>query len=81
MMLSEFVERTGFEPMPAEYAKIEEAYCSFNGDKDAFCKAFVAGCQRRCDFVVFCRTENVDKWRVKVYSLCIIILAVFVRQA
>ena len=43
MMLSEFVERTGFEPMPAEYAKIEEAYCSFNGDKDAFCKAFVAG--------------------------------------
>ena len=43
MMLSEFVERTGFEPMPAEYAKIEEAYYNFNGDKDAFCKAFVAG--------------------------------------
>ena len=43
MMLSEFVERTGFEPMPAEYAKIEEAYCGFNGDKDAFCKAFVEG--------------------------------------
>ena len=43
MMLSEFVERTGFEPMPAEYAKIEEAYCSFNGDKDAFCKAFIDG--------------------------------------
>ncbi len=43
MMLSEFVERTGFEPMPDEYAKIEEAYCSFKGDKDAFCKAFVDG--------------------------------------
>jgi hypothetical protein len=43
MMLSEFVERTGFEPMPAEYAKIEEAYYNFNGDKDAFCAAFVAG--------------------------------------
>lgn len=43
MMLSEFVERTGFEPMPAEYAKIEEAYCNFNGDKDAFCKAFIEG--------------------------------------
>ena len=41
----------------------------------------IDSCQRRCDFVVFCRTENVDKWRVKVYSLCIIILAVFVRQA
>ena len=37
MMLSEFVERTGFEPMPAEYAKIEEAYCGFNGDK-GFCR-------------------------------------------
>ena len=43
MMLPEFVERTGFEPMPAEYAKIEEAYYNFNGDKDAFCAAFVAG--------------------------------------
>ena len=38
-------------------------------------------CQRRCDFVVFRRTGNVEKWRVKVYSLCIIILAVFARQA
>ena len=26
-------------------------------------------CQRRCDFVIFRRTENVGKWRVKVYSL------------
>ena len=31
--------------------------------------AFVPGCQRRCGFVVFRRTENVEKWRVKVYSL------------
>lgn len=41
MMLSEFVERTGFEPLPFEYEKIEEAYYNFDGDKDAFCKAFV----------------------------------------
>ena len=41
----------------------------------------IIGCQRRCDFEVFRRTENVEKWRVKAYSLCIIILAVFVRQA
>ena len=41
MMLSEFVERTGFEPLPFEYAKIEEAYYNFDGDKDAFCRAFV----------------------------------------
>lgn len=43
MMLSEFVERTGFEPLPFEYAKIEEAYCRYDGDKDAFCMAFVSG--------------------------------------
>ena len=33
------------------------------GSKEAFF------CQRRCGFVVFRRTENVEKWRVKVYSL------------
>ena len=43
MMLSEFVERTGFTPLPFEYEKIEEAYFDFDGDKDAFCKAFVEG--------------------------------------
>ena len=41
MMMSEFIERTGFQPLPFEYAKIEEAYYNFDGDKDAFCKAFV----------------------------------------
>ena len=42
MMMSEFVERTGFQPLPFEYEKIEEAYYNFDGDKDAFCQAFVA---------------------------------------
>lgn len=41
MMMSEFIERTGFAPTYAEYQKIEEAYYDFDGDKDAFCKAFV----------------------------------------
>ena len=41
MMMSEFIERTGFEPLAFEYAKIEDAYYNFDGDKDAFCKAFV----------------------------------------
>ena len=40
MMLSEFVERTGFHPLAFEYEKIEEAYYNFEGDKDAFCKAY-----------------------------------------
>ena len=29
----------------------------------------ITTCQRRCDFVVFRRTDNVEKWRVNVYSL------------
>ena len=38
MMKSEFIERTGFEPTPDEYAEIEEEYYGFSGDKDAYCK-------------------------------------------
>lgn len=37
MMISEFIERTGFEPTYDEYQKIEEAYYGFAGSKDAFC--------------------------------------------
>ena len=31
-------------------------------------RKYAPGCQRRSDFVVFRRTGNVEKWRVKVYS-------------
>lgn len=41
MMMSEFIERTGFEPTYEEYAEIEEAYYHFSGNKDEFCKQFV----------------------------------------
>lgn len=41
MMISEFIERTGFEPTYEEYAEIEEAYYNFSGNKDEFCKQFV----------------------------------------
>ena len=37
----------------------------FNGRGNT---TFVMACQRRCDFVVFRRTWNVEKWRVNVYS-------------
>ena len=40
-MICEFIARTGFEPTADEYTKIENAYYEFDGDKDAFCKAFV----------------------------------------
>lgn len=50
MMMSEFIDRTGFEPTAKEYAKIKEAYYNFDGDKDAFCKAFVkdGGARKLC---------------------------------
>lgn len=41
MMMSEFVERTGFHPTAEEYAKIEEDYYHFEGNKDQFCARWV----------------------------------------
>lgn len=40
MMLEEFEKRTGYFPTLEEYEVIELAYMDFNGDKDAFCKAY-----------------------------------------
>ena len=40
MMLEEFEQRTGFYPTLVQYAAIERAYMEFDGDKDAFCKAY-----------------------------------------
>ena len=67
MMLSEFVERTGFEPMPTEYAKIEEAYYSFKGDKDAFCKAFVDGDGEKKIYQA--RAAEIDRLNGKILEL------------
>lgn len=66
MMMSEFVERTGFEPTADEYAKIEEAYYNFDGDKNAFCKAFVDGrgvsriCRARADEIARMRSVMLE---------------------
>ncbi len=40
MMLEEFEQRTGFYPTLVQYAAIERAYMDFDGEKDAFCKAY-----------------------------------------
>ena len=40
-MMQEFIDRTGFEPTNYEYKAIEEQYYGFDGDKDAFCKAWM----------------------------------------
>lgn len=66
MMMSEFISRTGFEPTYDEYRQIEEAYYDFDGDKDAFCKAFVANggeqkvYQRRTDYIRELKSQIVD---------------------
>lgn len=39
-MLEEFEKRTGYFPTMEEYTAIEKAYMQFDGDKDAFCKAY-----------------------------------------
>lgn len=41
MMMSEFIERTHIEPSYEEYHYIEESYYEFDGDKNAFCKAWL----------------------------------------
>jgi hypothetical protein len=48
MMMSEFIERTKFEPTYEEYREIEEQYYQFDGNKDQFCKQWVrkGGIQR-----------------------------------
>lgn len=66
MMMSEFIERTSFEPTADEYIKIEDAYYNFDGDKDAFCKAFVSGngvaqiCKARADEIARLRSVMLE---------------------
>lgn len=40
MLISEFIDRTGCQPTAEEYADIEQAYYVFDGNKDAFCRAW-----------------------------------------
>ncbi len=40
MMREEFEQRTGFLPTLSLYSIIEKYYMNFDGDKDAFCKAY-----------------------------------------
>ena len=51
----------------------QEFYCYYSTqrpiDIGTFPKPPGNACQRRCDFVVFRRTGNAEKWRVKVCSL------------
>ena len=46
MLVSEFIERTGYLPTAEEYETIERAYMRFVGNKDEFCKEW---CKKNAD--------------------------------
>ena len=41
MLYEEFIALTGYRPSYEEYVQIERNYMAFDGDKQAFCKAWV----------------------------------------
>lgn len=41
MMMSEFIDRTGYQPSSEEYHYIEDSYYEFDGNKDEFCKQWL----------------------------------------
>lgn len=68
MMREEFEQRTGFYPSSALYAIIEKHYTEFNGDKDAFCKAYKKNAdglaekiQREADMETFKAQQEAEK--------------------
>ena len=66
MLISEFIERTGFTPTGEEFQRIEEAYYSFYGDKDAFCTAFVDGNGVR--EICSLRAEKIDQLKRQLFE-------------
>lgn len=40
MLVSEFIDRTGYRPTAEEYADIEQAYYVFDGNKEEYCRAW-----------------------------------------
>jgi hypothetical protein len=71
MMMSEFIERTKFEPTAAEYADIESEYMGCDIDKDAFCKRWVknGGVQRLCRI----RARRIEELEAETESLKVLL--------
>jgi hypothetical protein len=67
MMMSEFIERTGFEPTYDEYEQIQDAYYLFDGDKDEFCKKFVA--ENGEKKVYQARAEEIERLRSQILEI------------
>jgi hypothetical protein len=67
MMMSEFIERTGFQPTYDEYEQIQDAYYLFDGGKDEFCKKFVA--ENGEKKVYQARAEEIERLRSQMLEL------------
>lgn len=67
MMMSEFIDRTGFEPTAEEYNRIEDDYYNFDGNKDEFCKSWKknGGVERICRE----RAEKIAQLRSKIVEM------------
>ena len=61
MMIEEFEKRTGFYPTLVQYEAIERAYMAFDGDKDAFCKAYKKNADGMAERIQ--REVNMDAFR------------------
>ena len=66
MLLSEFIEFTGFEPTAEEYAEIEERYYNFNGDRTAYCKHFI---KNELSEIVRMRKSQIDSLKSQIVEL------------
>lgn len=63
MMIEEFEKRTDFYPDAVTYQVIEEYYGEFDGDKDAFCKAYKANKNGLAEQIQ--REVNSRRWKAE----------------
>lgn len=64
MLISEFVERTGYQPTAEEYAEIEKEYMHSSNEKDDFCRLWKRANPEKVGQIQ--RKEKAQKRREKV---------------
>lgn len=74
MLLSEFIDMTGFHPSSEEYREIEKKYYDFKGDKQAFCKAWkrnhgILGASSRMNNEIFRLKEEIRNKELEIYNI------------
>lgn len=67
MLVSEFIERTGYQPTAEEYAEIEREYMHSSSDKDEFCRLWRKANPEKAGQIQ--RQEKAQKRREKVEKI------------